>query len=71
MSVKDIKPKLSIVKDEKSRLLVSDVKPRLSLIDREQVAYTDYIMVEKGQSMGLLLALTYPVAQAIGASART
>ena len=32
MSVKDIKPKLSIVKDERSTILVSDVKPRLSLM---------------------------------------
>lgn len=71
MSVKDIKPKLSIVKDERSTILVSDVKPRLSLIGREQVTYTNDVMVEKGQSMGLLLALTYPVARSIGLTTRT
>lgn len=57
----DVKPKLAGVKDEKSKILVSDTKPRLSFIGKEQEIYTGTKMIYKGQPMGLLLSLTYPI----------
>jgi len=70
IDVKSVKPKLGGVLDNKPKLLVRDVKPKLSVIGVEQMTYIDNIMAYKGQPMGLLLALTYPVDMAMGTTAR-
>jgi len=69
-NVIDVKPKIGIVKENKPKIMVLDIKPSLSIIGKEQTTYTDHVMAYKGQTMGLLLALTYPVDTVLGETAR-
>ena len=68
--VQDVKPKGGLVTNIKPRALVHDVRPSILSVGKEQVVYIDDVMAYKGQSIGLLLALTYPVDTIIGMSTR-
>jgi hypothetical protein len=53
MAVLNVKPK---------NLIVDDLKPNNRLVNRPTQVFTDNRTYKAGQSMGLLLALTYPTA---------
>ena len=60
--VSDIKPKNRFVSDTKSQnSLVLDSKPKMNTFGPE-ITRSYSVVLGAGQSMGLLLALTYPTA---------
>lgn len=60
-SVEDIKPKISLVEDVKAKLSsVEDTKPKMSKVFGEtDIYYEPETTLVVGQTMGLLLTLTY------------
>jgi len=64
----DAKPGNNLVLDPKpSNILVFDAKPNNLTVGKEtEQVYS--ITISRGQSMGLLLALTYPTAQTFNSS---
>lgn len=56
----DTKPKNNFVFDAKPNNSAFDVRPSQVSADMETVAYLDTKNISKGESMGLLLSLTYP-----------
>lgn len=60
-SVEDVKPKVSLVEDTKPSLsLIEEVKPKMSEVSGEtDIYYEPETTLRVGQTMGLLLALTY------------
>lgn len=57
--VEDVKPSGLVIDIKGKNSLVSDTKPKNSSVFGATQAY--YLTLQAGQSMGLLLALTYPI----------
>ena len=56
-------PKNLLVEDTKPKMgLVEDTKPKMDLISRDSITQSYQVVLGAGMPMGLLLAITYPVA---------
>lgn len=55
-------PKINSIIDVKPKAQgLIDTKPKMHVVEGETVVHTDLRTVRKGEPMGLLLSLTYPV----------
>jgi hypothetical protein len=59
MEVKDVKPSVSLIETKPTGGMVLTVKPNLTDVSDKVIRFYP-VSISSGQSMGLLLALTYP-----------
>ena len=58
-SLEDVKPKVSLIEDTKPKSSIEDTKPKLSAL-AGNLTQSYQVIINAGQPIGLLLALTYP-----------
>ena len=52
----------AVVDIKAQNLRVEDTLPKMNTIDPESITRSYSVVIARGQAMGLLLALTYPIA---------